>query len=386
MNHAIKVMAMAILLFGINILFAQGEGRHHQRVHRSSPLLMIDRIGSVVELTEPQQEELNVIKENYKTKLEDLKNQDFNNREEHREVMKGLLENLKEEVNNVLTLEQQSQLEEARQENRQKRKEWFESIDHEAMHEEIKTYNEMNIQPVMIEQRKKLDEVISEEDQELLATLRTTMMPLKKEGKEKLKGRRSKENKPELTEEQKENRAQLKGLIEKYSEDIKLLMEEIDDDREVWESDIKAIRLKYLPEELKKDDRPEGLHGNRGKHFRKQKMHFRHAAGFLLMDPNAEKESNIDFLEEPGVNSLKLYPNPSNSVNRLEYDLQISGNTRIELRRENGTVEKILIDNYQDAGQQILDVDVSNLKSGVYYITITDSNGMTYTEKMIVNN
>ena len=389
MNHAIKVMAMAILLLGVNLLFAQQDPPPHMRGHEPPPFRLIDRIGSIVELTDTQQEDLNTIKDDFKAQFEDLKNQEFENREGHREAMKGLLESLKEEINNVLTPEQQSQLENHRSERQNQMKELFESIDHKALREEIKAYNDANVKPVLIEQRLKLDELISEEDQVLLASLRTKMAPEKKERLDKFNGPKSKKNKPELTEEQMENRAQLKGLMEQYKEDIKSLMEEIKEDRAIWDTDIKAIRSKYIPEEMIKEEgeRPQRGAG-KGKN-RMKRVHFHHMAGFLLMDPNAKEELEVDFMNEPekeiGAMSLKLYPNPSNSFNRLEYDLQISGNTRIELRRENGSVERVLMDNYQDAGQQMLDVEVSNLESGIYYITIIDSNGMTYTEKMIVN-
>ncbi len=232
MNYAIKVLAIAFFMINTFSTFGQGRGLR-EMPHRPSPIMMIDHIGSLIELSDEQQAQLDAIKIDYKAQIEALKLQEFEDKSAQREAFHSIMASLKETVQEVLTPEQIEELASKRKVQMQERRAKFESIDREALREELKAYHEENIRPVMVRQRLKLEELIAKEDKALIDELRATVPSRKEIREERIgsKGFRGKER-PELTEEQKENREKVKGLLEKYEESIRALMEEFVEDRE----------------------------------------------------------------------------------------------------------------------------------------------------------
>lgn len=85
-------------------------------------------------------------------------------------------------------------------------------------------------------------------------------------------------------------------------------------------------------------------------------------------------------------NGFSVYPNPASESIRVKYNL--TGNSAIQLKIYNlkGQVEKVLITNKnQIAGDYSLSFDLSNLKSGFYFIRLTTTNS-TQTTKLIIKN
>jgi hypothetical protein len=115
---------------------------------------------------------------------------------------------------------------------------------------------------------------------------------------------------------------------------------------------------------------PAGHHGD-GDHDRMM-------AKFILMDANGSSQSSTSKAgagNEAESNGLVVYPNPSTSTNSIRYDLQKSGNVRIELMSIDGKVLKVLQDGSQDAGSHSLDVNLNELAAGTYMYRLTDASG-----------
>lgn len=90
--------------------------------------------------------------------------------------------------------------------------------------------------------------------------------------------------------------------------------------------------------------------------------------------------SVVDTFKEKG---LKVYPNPTNQLTTIEYSLDETQNVQIHLINILGNeVEKIL-DEEQNTGKQSIQLDVSNLPSGIYFIQFHTQNE-TINHKLIV--
>ena len=73
-------------------------------------------------------------------------------------------------------------------------------------------------------------------------------------------------------------------------------------------------------------------------------------------------------------NSFKVfdvYPNPVTDLVEFTYELRESGNVRIELFNSLGQSMRVAFDNFTTEGLHAINVDLSDLSSGVYYYTLT---------------
>jgi len=368
---------MAVLCLTVTSTFAQGQHRDHRGKES------VERLQSVLDLTDEQTAELETLQDEHRTAMRALREQDFENPEDRKAAFKELMESHKANVESILTAEQKAQLEQHKEERAAQRAERKEDM--KAMHEALKAYHQENIQPVMLEQRAKLEEKISAEDKATIEELRTAFAESKErmtELKEKYKeeGRRNegaKEDFQALMEEQQDEKATLKALVEKYQDDIKTLHQEIEPQRQQWEEDMQAIKEDYLGE------RPQ--HGKRKGPHAKAKRHqvkpVRKAAHFLLMEPAiADTETNTNLAEA----ELSSYPNPTVNNSTLTYEVKTAGRVRIVLSDEQGNVLKTLIDGYQEEGSYTQEVDLSGLQNGSYYYTLTDKQGVRSQKIVIV--
>jgi Spy/CpxP family protein refolding chaperone len=371
------------------------------RFHRGPAL---EQLEEELNITEEQKTKLKAAHEAQMAKMEALKEQEFESREERFEAMKALRDEERTAVNNILTAEQQEKLaalkaekEKERAEQREERKE-----KHEAMRAEMKAYHATEVLPVMKEQRTKLEAKISAEDKVTIAGLRSKMEAGKAAWEGKEPGERWK--RPELTEEQKAafkaERETIKALVEKYDADITALLGEIKTEREEWKEDMREIGGKYAPErpdfrgERKKErpageqkakvererkaDRPER---GRGDHARRGDRHEGMGkAAFLLLDPNVATTQNVtgkaDFAQ------IRVFPNPSAGRNTVNYKLTEAGYYRVELRDKNGQVLQELSNEYRQSGDYQDEVDMSQFPSGTYYLSITGAEGVI-SEKIV---
>ncbi|MBP6429233.1 MAG: T9SS type A sorting domain-containing protein [Bacteroidales bacterium] len=81
--------------------------------------------------------------------------------------------------------------------------------------------------------------------------------------------------------------------------------------------------------------------------------------------------------------NLRLYPNPANSSTTLEYNLSETSNVNLQVYDMSGRMVSSLDNGRQQAGQHSLQMNVQNLKSGIYMVRII-TNNTTSTAKLIV--
>ncbi len=376
----------AVLCLTITSTFAQGQ-------HRSPRgKAGIEKMQSVIDLTDEQAAELETLQEEHRAAMQNVREQDFESPEDRRAAMKDLMKGHKADVEALLTAEQIAQLEQHKAERETHRAERKEEM--KAMHKALKAYHQENIHPVMLEQRAKLDEKISAADKATIDELRTVFAKAKEQMTEmkaqyKGQGRRgegAKEGFRALMKEQQDEKETLRALVEKYKDDIKALHEEIEPQRQQWDEDIKAIKEEYLGDNPRHDkQRKQRRHhkgdGHQGKGKRQHATPGRKAGHFLLLDPAAATDTETETaLAEAELNA---YPNPTVSNSTLNYEVKTAGRVRIVLSDEQGNVLKTLIDGYQDAGSYMQEVDLSGLRNGSYYYTLTDKQGVR-TQKIVL--
>jgi chromosome segregation ATPase len=329
-----KILMLSILVLGLtSITLAQKP--HHAKAHNN-----LESLSEELNLTEGQIEQLKEIKE------------------AHRNSMKSAKEKMKSDLESVLTDEQNAKLKKLKEEKRAERK---------ALHNEMKAYRKENIRPVMLEQRKKLENYLSEEDKEEIAALRAERKAHYREMKSQRGDMKGERERPNFSEEKKEKmkaqKERVRKLVEKYDSDITQLLEEIDGEKKKWKEDMKEIR----EERIEKSD----ISDKKVKH----KMH--RAKGmnkghFLLMDPDSsEKEWSLD----KNVGSFKVYPVPSSESNTVEYEVKQGGNIRIVLMDNQGNIMREISNEYQNPGVYEKEVDISDLSSKQYYYAILDDKG-----------
>jgi len=128
----------------------------------------------------------------------------------------------------------------------------------------IRTYKEANIIPVLQDQRTKLEAKINDVDKATIAKIRTEIKDLKEEHIEKMKARKEafkngerpereamRQKRMAAKEEHKSKKEAIDALVEKYDNDISTLLAEVAPKKAQWESDMKTIKNKYLPAEMK---------------------------------------------------------------------------------------------------------------------------------------
>lgn len=110
-------------------------------------------------------------------------------------------------------------------------------------------------------------------------------------------------------------------------------------------------------------------------------------SGKLIAGNFYEREDNIAGKSSGLINhneiSLNLYPNPVQSIAKLNYSLNQDDHVTINIFNVNGQMVKSALSEYQNAGHQFINIDCNELASGVYFVTLKTSE-KTHTTKMII--
>ena len=91
------------------------------------------------------------------------------------------------------------------------------------------------------------------------------------------------------------------------------------------------------------------------------------------------------FGEKGNQLSLLNYPNPTNGVTTIRYQLPEKNNTKLFVFDVYGKLVRELVNQEQDAGMHNIQFDASNLPEGVYYCKLTSGNKMS-SSKLVVGN
>ncbi len=390
MKYLNKIIATA--LFCLFIIGAQTLSAQHHRHHGHMPPPLtgehLEELKAQLNLSDIQVRSLETIHENYKTKMDALKDQEDMDPADKREAMHDLMKAQRAEVEQIFTAEQKQQLTTLRKERRQEHREMMSKIDREGLRKEVKAYRTKNMLPVMIEQRKKLEPQIAAADKatldELSAKFKERHAERKKEGVERQRRNRMKgmhegegrHGQHRARHGAPEDRATIKALVDKYDSQITALLEEIKPQAEQWEEDLKAIHEKYLRAAAIDPDEHKGSHKGYFKERRKEM----HKGRFLLLNPEMLEEGE----EKQPLPTLKIYPNPASNSTVINYEVPAEGSVTVEIRSDRGNLVKILEDqNVQQKGEYTLQIDLGDFQPGVYYISLKTKNGVQ-TQKLTV--
>jgi hypothetical protein len=370
-----------------------------------------ERLDHDLGLSETQIEQAEKLREEMRTEMQALRQQE--RRPELKEQMKEIMDQFHTDFESILTTEQKVKwkvLQANRKERMDKRiGNQAEIREHrKALSDEIKAYREANILPVLLEQRTKLESDLSQEDKAILSALREKLTTAKAKRSEKPghmsgktgftmknKGRRGPQGigqgKPGFGHHamaqhrgqdkvlSQDDKATLKGLVEKYEPNIAALMEAIEGEKEQWKKDIKYIHEKNKPEKI------EGGKGNMKRNAeipedKKAIMEMKHKTRFLLLDPNQKSETAI--LENIS-RKVNVFPNPGSSQQKLEFEVMQSSKVTVEIIDTQGNIVKKVFSGVLKQGMNSIDVSIEGLKGNNYFYRITDAKGMTSTPVVI---
>ena len=368
-------MKIRIALFAALLFFAASnvQAQHHGRHHGPRLLDAIDEMSEDLQLSNQQLSQLETLKEGMEAEMQTLHEQDFNDHAAKREAYHNMMTSYKEKVNKILTDEQEAILKEKRKERMHKRHEQMKNVDKEGMKEALRAHHEQEVLPVLLAKRAEFDQELSADDRAKIAELRAKFEIKKAEHKAKRDEMRKKmkedgEKHPRHHREHKghgpktddPDHQALKALLDKYDTELTNIMESLAPKHEQWKKERDAILQEFMPEDT--PAKREGRHLGKFGHRAMKKGHF------LLLNPNTTP-STINS-KATVVNTAKAYPNPASNNITLSYKLLQEGNVKIELRNESGGTVKVLEDTRKKTGTQQLNVDVSGLRDGVYYIAI----------------
>lgn len=281
-----------------------------------------------------------------------------------------------------------------------------------AMKREMAAYVKAQIVPVMKVQREKLTPAISLEDQARISQLREELKALREQAKAQRKElwREKKQQGADFApseadqEAMRDHRFEVKkrmmeatGIAARYLEQIRDLMEEVEEQKTKWRQDMRQIAEKHLgelpergrrhhprheadqtilaPDEDDAPPHPEGFHRH---HARKMShkmrgMHhpkFMNPVGFLLWDPSQPMPGH-DWEEKQGRTfGSALYPNPNRGNSNIQFEMPEAGSVRVEVLNSSGDLVLTVFDGQKPQGTHKLSFDTSSFESGVYLYRI----------------
>lgn len=389
-------LALIVLAVGSLTIASAQPGPRGKRGPRG-PQMDVEKLKTELQLTDQQVQQIEELTAEQRTQMKQLRDTEFESPEARREAMKALQGDYRDGLADILTPEQQTKmkaLQEGQRAKKQERAAQFKE-NRKLTRDEIKSYREENVIPVLQAQRAKLESKISAEDKALISELRAkhAQRPKRLENPSIEEQKAAKAQFEANKEERQAHKEQIKALLKTYETDIDALYAEIEPQIEEWKSEMKEIAAENRPADAKKRQHKKDLAEGKkqGKGGQKARMGERgekrdpgliSKAAFLLLDPNAPATSTPTM--QQAVTEIKVFPNPTFNQNTLSYTVKEAGHLRIELHNESGRLMEVLFEGNKDAGEYQLDVDMSKLRNGVYYYTVMDQKGKQ-SHKVIVN-
>ncbi len=224
-----KLQTLALLfVLGTSLVLAQGP-RGHKRGGGDMMKKHIERLDSIVDLTDDQKAKIEALNASMKTKMQETRES------KDREAMKAIRDQHKKDIEAILTDDQVALLKASKDDRKENMK---------SMRSELKTYKKENIKPAMKLKRAEFDNELTDDEKATIASLRAEMKELKKSAKaegvkhKKMDPEKRKEHKAKLDEKLGPIVAAHKTELEKVESDLAPL-------RATWQADTKAIKEKY---------------------------------------------------------------------------------------------------------------------------------------------
>ncbi len=254
---------LALLLLFSSAVSAQRGQR--QASPKAGPFQAIEELSEELKLTPEQEQAIAELKAAYRAEFKGQRQQAKADRGARRAEIKALHEALLDDLGAVLTPEQTQVLEAHREAKREEMREA-----RKRLREDMKAYHEKEVEPVLLQQRIKLEDKISDADKAKIAELRAEIRQQKKA----YRGQRPRHLEGGAKADH-PNREAVQALVEKYDAEITALFAEIETEREQWKADQKAILKEHRPDGGKSRKRRQGPEARPA----------REKARFLLMDP-----------------------------------------------------------------------------------------------------
>lgn len=291
------LLLSALFLMIINVAQAQHRG------HGIRSLEITEELKTELSLTDEQVVQLEALQAETREKGRAIRAHENADPQTRRDHAHASHKDMRGQLAEILTEEQMEQLKAYRRAKMEERRALMEQVDKEGMRAEVKAYREANVKPVMDAQYAKLEALLSAEEQAQLADWRTQIAAEKAKLKAEREAARSARENEENTKPStngrragaKPNRRGSKGgrvldqlptvkagleeMVAKYDTQIAQLLAEVQPQAVQWKADTKAIRDKYIPEELRKD-RPD----RQPNEAQQAKREMGHKIKFLLRD------------------------------------------------------------------------------------------------------
>ncbi|MEZ4985808.1 MAG: hypothetical protein R2795_12375 [Saprospiraceae bacterium] len=386
MNKRFLLLTLSIIWLAAGQVVAQ-----HHPSHPPRHLGMTDEMKATLQLTEQQTAEIDEILLHAKEKAQALRDNEDLAPDAKKEQLRAMHHDTKKAVDAVLSDTQRTQLKQLIDEHRAEHRALMANVDHQGMREELKAYRKANIKPVLLAQRQSFDALLTPEEKDQLASIRTTLQAARRTARQQGKHskaedaprggspihHRPKDSHKGLAAQFPDAFATLEALADKYAAALDAVQTTLAPQRQQWHADQKAIRDRYLPQDrpVAKQDAPD-----------RQNIEERHAhkayIRFLLMDPN----NNPD---EEGSRSaqipVSIYPNPAGATAQIKLTLETAATVRLELKDEKGTLLKTIGIQRLQQGINTIDVDLSNVPNGTFYLHLFSRElGLRQVEKMVV--
>lgn len=347
-----------------------------------------ERLLQQLDLTEQQRTQLRTLRTEQRAKLEAFRGREFDSPEARHTAMRQLRREGRTALEAILTDTQREQLRELHEQRRAERPE----VDKRALRQDVKSYRQENIRPVMREQRAQLEPLLSDADKAIIESLRPKAEAAKRElraGMRDLRNSRGPGQRPDRSQVRARREAleakyadeieQVQALVDKYDSDIERLLEEVADQQEDWKQDLHGIFQEHAGQHRpRRESRIEGGGARKGpRGHRHPGMQRLHKAHFLLMRPAPAPGTT------GAASALGISPNPVTNQLQLRYTLAADGPVRIALQNAEGKQLRILLSEYQNAGSQRATFDVSELTVGIYYLQVQEGDELR-TERFVV--
>ncbi|MFT7604357.1 MAG: hypothetical protein ACI8VT_001932 [Saprospiraceae bacterium] len=402
MRNSIKICLIAfVAILFTGSIFAQRDKKDFNREGRATK--MTERLTEALSLDAAQAEKIKAIHLKYGVRMQADRSQEADDDQSNRRATRQQMHtDIDAEIKTVLTEDQYQKFQEMPK--RGKGKGIALSSEHASRekggkhHKKRKAFHNEKINPILLEQRAKLESKISVEDIATIAQLRIDIKKDRAEYKaERQEFRKSSEKKERPSREEmdkrkveRENNPQhikLIALTEKYKADIEPLLAEV------------ALQIKALKDEMREEMKggkgEKGRKGGKGaeghgkmegkdKSGHLEKRENRKYAHFLLLDPNeAIKAEKRPGKSNSSIAKVKVYPNPSQGISRIEYELKTPGMISIELHDKTGNLIETIERAEKAAGNHEAAVNFSKYTVGIYYIVLKDANGGVISKKVI---
>ncbi|MFT5724015.1 MAG: hypothetical protein ACI9JN_001132 [Bacteroidia bacterium] len=264
-----KKLKITAILFVLGASLALAQGPRGERPHEGMLTKHLERLDSIVDLTDDQKVKIEALNVSHKAKMKEARSS------HDREAMKTLRQTHKAAIEAILTPAQRDTLKASKAAHRETMKE---------MKTELKKYKHENVVPTLKTKRTEFDNVLTEDEKATIAALKAEFKAVRKANKSAESPRGQKMD----PEARKAMKAQMEAVLAPIVTAHKSELEQVESDlkplRDTWKADTDAIKKKHVP--TCDGDDCKGRKGKghkKGKHLKSDQKDAMKYYRFLLM-------------------------------------------------------------------------------------------------------